>query len=102
VADAVIKAQAQVPKKPEEISPKSFKEIVAANDGDTYMQRLAKWYIRHNGNPETTIKVLETLGVHRLQEKLRGKRSNNERKEQRVLGSMGAENWLKAQQHIAQ
>ena len=79
VREALSQHQKHLPITLEEDAPKSFREILAPHEGDTCFQRLAKWYIRPRGNPETTMKVLEALQVHRFQElpKLLAKRSNN-------------------------
>lgn len=47
--------------------PTTFKEILGANNGDNFLQRGLKTYIKPKGNPETTVRVLEALQVDQVQ-----------------------------------
>lgn len=48
-------------------TPHTFKEMFEPNEGDNPVQRLAKWWLKPRGNPETTIKLLKALQVHQFQ-----------------------------------
>lgn len=47
--------------------PTTFREMFKANEGDNFLQRGLKTYIRPKGDPETAIRVFEALRVDQVQ-----------------------------------